>query len=265
MVEGQALVVPEPKSPLQPTQVLVAPQTGVVPVQAAASAVVHWTHAFVDARQTAVPPEHCALVEHVLHWPVFAPLPTQTPARHCALAAQVPWSNAMPQRLSAESHAPETQARTARGAVHAPPGTALPFGTRGWHVPAVVMLLQKLPVPQSASTKHVVAQTPVPMLQKGAPLPHGCVAFEEALPLQAKHTPELTSQIGVVGVTAHSVFVAHAHVWVVSRHEGALPPQNESLTQPPQLLIPTAQSSGPKPPCGGVSGVPATLEIGVAP
>jgi hypothetical protein len=70
--------------------------------------------------------------------------------------------------LLSVSHTVPTHARNAIGAVHVPPGTAMPFGVFCSHVPlADERLLHQSPETHSRSVVHAVVQAPVVVSQMG--------------------------------------------------------------------------------------------------
>jgi hypothetical protein len=83
---------------------LVESQTGVVPLHAPISAVVHWAQEAVPGLQTGVVPAQLASLAQASQVPASAPLATQTA---------------------------ETQARLATACTQDPPGTGCPLFTLG--------------------------------------------------------------------------------------------------------------------------------------
>jgi hypothetical protein len=117
-----------PKLPLHAAHALEAvSQIGVVPPHAAVFPDKHCTHWF-DAEHTGVAARQSVSAPHASHLPAFAPLPTHTPLRHCAVEEHVPSPSAYPHLPSAASHAP---LRHADAPLH-----AAPFACLGWQVPA---------------------------------------------------------------------------------------------------------------------------------
>ena len=79
---GHAWLAPVPLSPLQPTHVSPAPQSGVVPVHAAAFVDVHCTHALVAGSHAGAGATQFESLAHTSHLPALGPVPMQSPAVH---------------------------------------------------------------------------------------------------------------------------------------------------------------------------------------
>jgi hypothetical protein len=136
--EGHAFVAVVPLSPLQGTHVLVALQSGVVPVHAVVFAGVHCTHWLVVESQAGVGAAQFTSVAHVSQSPEFGPEATQTPAMHCVVVVQVPSPSSIPHTPPFASQTPVWQTRAPFAGVHCPPigttvGKSVPFGSLGVH------------------------------------------------------------------------------------------------------------------------------------
>jgi len=239
---GHGSVAVDPLSPLHPAQVFcVELHTGVAPLHAAISGVVHSTHVADVGLHAGVGAVQLASLAHVSHVPARAPLATQIV---------------------------DTHARVATARTQLPPGTGWPFDTFGWHIPALARSLHQSAAPHSASVKHALPHAPVVVLQYGlAAEGQGLVAEDPLSPLHATHALALEQTgsglaqsdevahathvpapasavthtpavvVGHAWVAADPKFPLHgAHRLVVGSHIGWVAGQSPSRTQPPQLL-----------------------------
>jgi hypothetical protein len=94
--------------------------TGVAPEHALAFVAVQGTHWFVVALHAGVDPLHPLSSAQGSHFPLFGPLMTHAPARHCGVLAQVPSPRPTPHAWSIASHAPLLHTLLALPALHAP-------------------------------------------------------------------------------------------------------------------------------------------------
>jgi hypothetical protein len=161
-VVGHGSVEVDPLSPLHAAQVFcVALHTGVAPLQAAISGVVHCTHVADVGLHVGVGVVQSASLAHASHVPARAPLATQVVDTHACVATAT---------------------------TQVPPGTSWPFDTLGWHMPAPARSLHQSPAPHSASVKHALPHAPVVVLQYGlAAEGQGLVAEDPLSPLHARH------------------------------------------------------------------------------
>jgi hypothetical protein len=162
-------------------------------------------------------------IAHASHfWNCKPAVWMQTPERHSLLAVQVPSPGAKPQRSSAGSQAPLTQARLPTAGDVQPPVTESPFLPIGWQLDVPPLTEHQLPEPQSLSCWQVALQVPSVVLQYGSvasQAPPGAPKFAEQrsqtwTPLQTGVVPEqaacsvLVHWTQAFAVVLHTVFPA---------------------------------------------------------
>ncbi len=168
----------------------------------------HATHVAVIPSQSGARPSQSRSVRHPTQVPARPAALAHTPARHCRSLVQRPSPVARPQRWSARSQAPLSQARAANPTVQTPPGSDSPLGILGVHVPGVVKRLHQNPPAQSLSPPQLVPHDPSVVLQNGAAPGQAAVARLPAFPLHATHVFDRASHSGVV--PAHWVSLVHS-------------------------------------------------------